>query len=133
MQQMRGSMTRIGWRYAYWILLAGWVIGAALTMSHVRGGFFSSYLSDMTFPPWFYIVLRERVPKKRVIKWIRWFGRSPGRAASAIFFVGVASEVGQRSGIPAGTYDPWDIVAYAVGLLICYVIDTLDPMELPDA
>jgi hypothetical protein len=73
------------------------------------------------------------VPKKRAIKWIRWFGYSPGRAASSIFLVGVVSEIGQRYGILTGTYDPWDIVAYAVGLLICYGIDKFSTMQLRGA
>jgi hypothetical protein len=123
MQDADDHTISAGWRYAYWILLVCWIIGAALTMFRVRAGFLSSYLSDVTFPPWFYIVLRERVPGKGVRRWIRWIGSTPVRAASAIFLVGLVSEVGQRYGIPTGTYDPWDIAAYAVGLLVCYGID----------
>jgi hypothetical protein len=119
-----------GWRYAYWILLACWIVGAALTMSRVRAGLLSSYLSDITFPPWFYILLRERVPGKGVTTWIRWIGSTPGRAASAIFLVGLVSEMGQLYGFPTGTYDPWDIAAYAVGLLVCYGIDRSATMKL---
>ena len=46
------------WTIAYWTLLIGWVVGAVLNMAHVHGGFFTNYLADVAFPPWFYIFIR---------------------------------------------------------------------------
>lgn len=93
-------------------------------MARVRGGFMTSYLADLLFPPWYYIVVRGLASRgSRVPFLLRWFGRSPERAAISILVVGTASEFSQRywpSGAIAGTYDPWDIVAYTVGLGLCY-------------
>ena len=40
-----------GWKIAYWVLLVCWVMGAALNMARVHGGFLTNYLADLTFPP----------------------------------------------------------------------------------
>lgn len=118
---------RTGWTVAYWILFSGWALGAALTMSRARAGFLTNYLADLLFPPWFYIALRRLAPPKGTAQFLtRWFGRSPERAALSILAVGIASELAQRywpRGPIAGTYDPWDIVAYALDLGICYSWD----------
>ncbi len=116
-----------GWKLAYWVLFACWVVGAALTMWRIPAGFLSNYLSDLAFPPWFYILLRQlSSPRSNDARLLRWFGRSPERAVLSIFAVGVLSELSQinwPNGIFRGTYDPWDIAAYAIGLGICYTLD----------
>jgi hypothetical protein len=84
-------------------------------------------MSDIAIPPWFYIALREPIPVTRVIRPVRWFGRSPARAASSILVVGTLSEFCQHfwpGGPIVGTFDPWDLTAYAGGLLICVLFDT---------
>ncbi|MGI0016678.1 MAG: hypothetical protein ACREBU_24910, partial [Nitrososphaera sp.] len=82
---------------AYWTLLAGWMLGAVLTISHVRGGFLTNYLADLVFPPWYYIVTRGLWSRKRgVPRLLLWFGHSPERTAISIFLVGAASELSQR-------------------------------------
>lgn len=115
---------RIGWIIAYWTLLAGWILGAGLSMARVQAGFLSSYLADLLFPPWFYILVRGLAPQRpKTSVLMAWFGHSAERAAISIFLVGVVSELSSRywpRGIFPGTYDPWDIVAYAVGLGVCY-------------
>jgi hypothetical protein len=118
------TQNRVGWIVAYWTLFAGWILGVGLTMAHVRVEFLTSYLADLLFPPWFYIVLRRLTPQKRRLSiMIRWFGQSPERAVVSIFLVGVTSELSSRywpRGAFPGTYDPLDIVAYAAGLGVCY-------------
>ena len=118
------------WTIAYWILLICWVIGAALFMARVKGGFLTNYLSDLTFPAWFYIYIRglsttdNKLPRLLVFK--DWFGSSPQRALISILFVGIISEVKTfywPTGIITGTFDYLDIVAYALGLLVCYYFD----------
>ncbi len=117
-----------GWRIAYWLLLVGWVVGAALNMAKVRGGFLTNYLADLTFPPWFYITLRNKATKQpTVVKPARWFGETPLRAAVSIFLVGLVTEVSSYfwpRGAFGGTFDPLDIAAYGIGLLVCYWYDT---------
>jgi hypothetical protein len=99
-------------------------------MARVKGGFFTSYLSDLAFPPWFYIYIRglagsnNTIPKLAVFR--DWFGVFPERAFVSILTVGVISEIATfywPTGIISGTFDPLDIVSYTVGLMLCYYID----------
>ena len=124
------KMKRKSWTIAYWILLVCWVTGASLFMARVKGGFMTNYLSDLTFPAWFYIYIRglsnndNRLPKLLIFS--DWFGLSPQRALISILTVGVISEVQTfywPKGIITGTFDYLDIIAYAIGLLICYYFD----------
>jgi len=123
-QAVRGT---VGWGIAWWILLGGWVLGGGLTMARVRGGFLTSYLADLTNPPWLYIVFRELAgPKARVVRPLRWLGATPERAAASIFLVGTVAELKTfwwPAGPFAGTFDPLDIAAYGVGLAICWAVE----------
>lgn len=124
------TSNRSYWQIAFWILWAAWVVGTALGMAKFNAGFFTSYLVDLTFPAWFYILVRGlhrttgQMP--RLILVGTWFGESPARAAIGIFTVGFISEIanGYWKAIPmTGTYDPLDIAAYAIGILCCYLPD----------
>lgn len=118
-----------GWLFAERALLVIWVAAALMTMYPqlrravgLDAGFFTSYAADLTNPPWVYIVLRRGAG----IPVGRWFGRSPASAAFSIFVFGVMTELSQihwPHGFFAGTFDPMDIAAYGVGLLICSLID----------
>ena len=121
------------WRIAFWILLICWIIGAVLFMAKIQGGFLTNYLSDLAFPPWFYIYIRglsrrdNRIPRALIFG--DWFGRSPERAFLSILFVGIITEVKTfywPEGIISGTFDPLDILAYSIGLLTCYSFDKMD-------
>lgn len=124
-------MRKTSWTIAYWILLISWVTGAALFMARVKGGFFTNYLSDLTFPAWFYIHIRglaasdNKLPHLLIFK--DWFGATPTRALISILLVGSISEVKTLywpTGVISGTFDYLDILAYALGLLLCYYFDT---------
>ena len=126
-----GAETRpMAWRVIYWILMAAFLLTAALNMLHVRAGFLTNYLADLTVPALLYVVSRQPVPGRR---WIlhglmRWIGRTPARAAAVFFLASAATEVSQifwPRGFFAGRFDPWDLVAYGVGLSTCYVLDKL--------
>jgi hypothetical protein len=99
-------------------------------MARIKGGFLTNYLSDLTFPAWFYIYIRglstvdRRLP--RILLFKDWFGLTPERAISSILIVGIITEVKTfywPTGVITGTFDYFDIVAYALGLLICYYFD----------
>jgi hypothetical protein len=118
------------WKFAFWILLPGWITGAVLFMARFHGGFLTDYLADLTFPPWFYIYVRglptdkNKIP--RLLIFGKWFGASPERASVSIFLVGLVSELMTRywpKGPITGTYDVIDILFYAAGLLLCYYLD----------
>ena len=116
-----------GWTIAYWTLTVCFVVAVALNMLRVRGGFLTNYLADLAAPAWFYIVIRGLAPRRRKLPPVmQWLGRTPERAVSIVFLAGVVTEWSSRywpQGVFAGRYDPWDIVAYGLGLSICYVCD----------
>ena len=120
--------SRRGWEIAARVLLVGWITTAALSMWRLRGGFVTNYGNDLLFPPYCYIFFRGLSPWKLKEKLLlRRFGRSPGFAAVSIFLVGLGSEMVQGlwpQKFITGTFDPWDIAAYALGLGVCYVIDS---------
>ena len=115
------------WRVAYWLLLAMFLTTAALTMNHVSAGFFTNYAADLFVPAWMYIALRRLASHhKSQNPLFRFLGRSPELAAGSLLVGSALSEVSQifwPRGFFAGTFDPLDLVAYASGLLVCYVAD----------
>ena len=121
-------MRPIGWRLVYWLLMGSFLLTAALNLLHIRAGFLTSHLADLTVPALLYVLSRGLVPGKRprAFGLMPWIGRTPARAAVFFFVASVATEVSQilwPRGFFAGRFDPWDIVAYGVGLLVCYIFD----------
>lgn len=93
----------------------------------------TNYLSDLTFPAWFYIYLRGLAfrdgRQPQLLLFGDWFGVTPGRAILSILAVGVVSEVATYywpSGVITGTFDYLDIAAYAFGLSVCYFFETYE-------
>ena len=115
------------WRIAYWVLLAIFVLTAALNLLHVRAGFLTSHAADLFLPPWLYVVVRF-FPAQR--GWLaavhRWLGRSPARAAGSLFVASALTELSQIAwprGLFAGVFDPLDLLAFAIGLVVCFIVD----------
>jgi hypothetical protein len=105
-------------------------------MNRVRAGFITNYGADLTQPAWFYILLRDLHGSGRRKRLTRVVGSRPETAALVIFLACVATEVSQRfwpTGLFAGRFDPYDIVAYAAGTGICYALDKLYPTRREDA
>lgn len=118
----------VGWRVAYWALMAAFLVAAALNLLQVHAGLLTSYLADLTVPALLYVLGRGLVPDKRLhpLRLMRWVGRTPERAATFLFLASSATEVSQifwPRGWFAGHFDPWDIVAYGTGLAVCYAVD----------
>jgi hypothetical protein len=127
---MNEDLIKVSWKIAFCSLLVCWVLGAGLDMIRFHGGFLTNYLADLTFPPFYYIFIRGKIYKKETIPDLlfvgNWFGISPERASISIFIVGVLMELKTLywpHGPFAGTFDPMDILAYAVGLIACYIFD----------
>lgn len=101
-------------------------IGKALL---ILGTLFTSYAADLAFPPWFYIACRHHRPNR----FAGWLGRSPVILAVGILIVGALSEFAQLyyPRMVTGTFDPLDIAAYAVGLIVCLVLDVFLPSLRP--
>ncbi|MBI2212674.1 MAG: hypothetical protein HYU52_03435 [Acidobacteria bacterium] len=127
MSRALSARSRTRWRIAYWCLFAIFLVTAALNMAYVRAGFFTSHAADLFLPPWLYIVIRRLAdPTASRISLLRWLGRSPERSALSLFVGSSLTEVSQiywPNGPFRGVFDPLDLVAYASGLLVCYLID----------
>jgi hypothetical protein len=116
-----------GWFVAYWVLFAAFLGTAALNMLHVRGGFLTNHTADLVVPAWLYVSLRglHSVHGRRGFLQ-RTLGRTPELAALSLFVASTLTEIGQfywPRGIFAGRFDTRDILAYAAGLVVCYVAD----------
>ncbi len=114
------------WRLAYWSLLLTWLTCAILGMNHIRAGLLTSYGADLTQPAWLYIVARSLDNPARTGWLRRTVGRSSEVAAGALFFGASVTELSQLMwphGWFRGVFDPLDILAYGVGLLVCYLVE----------
>ena len=117
---------RRAWTITYWLLTAAFVGTAALNLLHVRGGFLTSYLADLTVPAWLYVIVRGLAGVRPSNPLTRFIGANAERAAIALFVASTATEISQivwPHGFFAGRFDPLDIIAYGVGIAICYVGD----------
>ena len=125
----------IGWTIAYWTLWATFLLAAVLNMLRVRGGFLTNYLSDVAVPALLYVVSRGLASNKRRLPHLplmRWIGRTPEGAALSFFLASSATELSQvfwPTGLFAGRFDPWDIVAYGAGLLACYAFEKMQQVR----
>jgi hypothetical protein len=119
-------MNTRGWNITSWLLLIVWLGCGLLDMWHVRGGLLTSYGADVTLPAWLYIITRslDNPTRKTILQ--RFLGRTPELAAGALFMASTFTEIGQwfwPKGLFSGTFDPFDILAYASGIAICYMFD----------
>lgn len=123
----------MGWTLTYWMLWAAFLLSAALNLLHIRAGFLTGYLADVTVPALLYVISRGLLPGKRP-RWnylyalVRWIGHTPERAGAFFFLASSATEVSQRywpGGLFSGRFDPWDIVSFGTGIAACYGCDKL--------
>lgn len=118
------------WAVAYWFLTAAFVVTAFISIQGIRAGFLSNYAADLTCPAWLYIGMRGLHGSKPPNRLGRFFGATPERAAFVLFGGSTLTELSQiwwPEGFFAGTYDPYDIVAYAVGVGSCYAFEKFSP------
>ena len=92
-----------------------------VTGEHYRGPyplFVNGYLLDILLPLGFYFLLC--LSENLIFR--SWLVRG-----ALVFGAAFAVEMGQRMGFPllGRTYDPWDIVMYALGVLLAVGLDTL--------
>lgn len=121
-----------GWRAASYALVLAIAITALLNMMRMRAGFLTNHLADLTVPAWLYIACRGLYPPtshKRPATFIqRMIGRTPETAALSLFAASTITEASQRfwpHGIFPGTFDRMDVLAYGVGLGLCYAADKI--------
>lgn len=97
----------------------------------------TSHLADLSVPALLDFLAR-RLPGTRSgpSPSMRANGRAPETAAVGLFVASTATEISQRcwpQGLFASYVDPWDVVAYAAGLSVCYCLDKFRPRLGPAA
>jgi hypothetical protein len=119
-----GRSTR-AWVAAYWVLTAVFIVTAIISTKRIPAGFLSNYAADVACPAWLYIILRGLHGHGRSAIG-RYFAATPERAALVLFGGSTLTEMSQiwwPRGFFAGRYDPYDILAYAIGVGACYTLE----------
>ena len=103
------------------------LVCAGLEISRVHGGVVTDYGADLFGTAWIYTAFRLRPSGRFPWRWLA----SPVRVAGVTFVSGTASEFAQRAGLITGTYDPFDVLTYALALAACLVLErVLGPFVL---
>ncbi len=126
--------TRRAWTVAYWALTAAFLVTAFISMYRIRAGFLSNYAADLTCPAWLYLGIRGLHGARGPSRFGQVFGATPERAALVIFAGSALTEISQiwwPHGFFRGTYDPYDIVAYAAGVGIPYIVEKVTSSRSP--
>jgi len=115
------------WKAAYWALTAAFFVTAVISTQRIRAGFLSNYAADLTCPAWLYISLRG-LQGSRPKALARYVAATPEQAALVLFGGSTLTELAQiwwPRGFFAGTFDPYDVLAYAIGVGTCYVAERI--------
>lgn len=126
MVETASKAARSTWTVTYWLLTVVFIVTAVLSIRRIPAGFLSNYAADLACPPWLYIGLRGLHGHRGPNTLGRYFGATPERAALVLFGGSTLTELSQMwwpHGFFAGTYDPYDIVAYAIGVGACYAFE----------
>ena len=117
-----------GWRFAYVLLTGVFILTAALNLLGMRAGFLTNHAADLVVPAWMYVAGRG-LYRAGGSAGSGILTRMPGPAAGAALFLASAfTELCQLwwpGGVFRGTFDPWDIAAYGIGLAACVAAEIL--------
>jgi hypothetical protein len=117
----------VRWRVASILLLAVWIVTAILNMRRVHVPFVTTHLADVAPPAWLYIGLRGLDGWQRGRRWsLKLLACSPELAAGVLFAGATMTELSQAywpTRLFRGRYDSLDVLAFAVGIGACYVVD----------
>ena len=120
-------MKQRGWLVLYRTLSVVFLVTAALNMLRLRGGFLTNHAADLVVPAWMFVASRGLHSTRGRQTFIqRTLGRTPERAALVLFLASTLTEVSQYyapRGFFPGRFDMLDILSYAAGLALCYVLD----------
>ncbi len=120
------------WTVAYWFLTVIFIVTAIISTKRIPAGFLSNYAADIGCPALLYIYLRGLNAPRRPSALGRYFGATPERAAFVLFGGSTLTELSQiwwPQGFFAGTYDPYDIVAYAISVGTCYLFEKVSALR----
>ena len=109
-------------RRAVRVVLWGLFIAIGLMqMAKLRWGWVTSYGADVVCPALLYVISRDGQSLSRYL----WMPKDePNRIAIGIFLLSAMWEVAQGIGWLRGTFDPWDLLAYAIGVAVPWWLDT---------
>lgn len=127
MKEITSKAPAMTWKVAYWGLTGLFLVTAFISIQRIPAGFLSSYAADLGCPAWLYISMRG-LHGARPNALGRFFAATSERAALVLFVGSTLTELSQiwwPYGFFAGTFDPLDIVAYAVGVGVCYIAERL--------
>jgi hypothetical protein len=127
---MTSGERRLGpaWTVALLICVGISAVAAALNMMRMHVPFLTTHAADIFCPAFLYIQLRKFWQQESPALMGRFFGRTPELAAAVLFLGSAATEISQKyypHGFFPGTYDPWDIGAYALGIGGCYLLEKI--------
>jgi hypothetical protein len=114
------------WSIVSMLLFAASMATGLLNMMSIRAGFITNYVADIAVPAYLYIVYRGLHNPTYRTPLTKYLGRRPEITALVVRGGSIATEICQRywpRGLFAGRYDPYYIVAFGVGVGICYVFD----------
>lgn len=117
-----GDRSSSGWsRRAARVALWGLFMAIGLMqMAKLRWGWVTSYGADVICPALLYVISRDGQSLSRYL----WMPKDkPNRIAVGIFLLSAAWEVAQRIGWLRGTFDAWDLLAYAIGVAVPWWLD----------
>ena len=100
-----------------WILLIA--IGL-LQMKRIHVGVFTDYGADVVCPALLFVLTRQG---KSLLRHIGLRQDRPMLIAAGVFGLSAAWEVAQRLHWIPGTFDPYDLLAYAIGVTVPMLID----------
>jgi hypothetical protein len=55
------------WTAVYWLFMGAFLLTAVLNLLHIKGGFLTNYLADLTLPALLYLLARELAPGKHLV------------------------------------------------------------------
>jgi hypothetical protein len=122
---------RFSWRLAEIVLLISWGAAAVANLMHIRGGFLTNHLADLTISPWIYIMQRRQQTKPSRVPILGWLRQSPVRLGLAIYAGSTITEISQYfwpHGLFPGTFDWYDLFCYVLGMGIVVTADLLHPI-----
>jgi hypothetical protein len=125
---MRVGNRRFGpaWTVALVFCIGISAVAAVLNMLRWRVPFLTTQAADIFCPAFLYIMTRKLSWREKPSIVGGALGRTPEIAAGALFLASAATEISQKyyqHGLFPGTYDPWDIGAYALGVGACYLLE----------
>ena len=91
-----------------------------LQMNRVHLGVITDYGADVVCPALLFVITRQG---RSVLRHLGMRPDRPAVIAAGVFWFSAAWEIAQRFHWIPGVFDPLDLLAYAIGVLVPYLVD----------